>query len=183
MKSLDAIGADSLRWEQSGKLESRLSADGEVAATLKWAKSWGSLATAESSDGEWTLKRAGFLRPRVTLRKIGSDSDFAVLAMNWAGEGQIAFSDSEVLQFKRSGFWNPEFSMLDSNGTRLLLLKPDSGWKRKRKAAVEISNVAGSSRNKMALLAIIAWYVVLLISEYDYDGGGATAAVMAASGF
>jgi len=32
------------------------------------------------------------------------------------------------------------------------------------------------------LLAILGWYVIILISEYDYDGGGSVAAVMAATG-
>jgi hypothetical protein len=32
------------------------------------------------------------------------------------------------------------------------------------------------------LLAILGWYVIILISDYDYDGGGSVAAVMAASG-
>src|SRR6266849_9596869 len=71
----------------AGKLASRLLADGEVAATLTWARSWGSLATGKSGGSEWTFKRLGFLRPRVTVRGTGSDSNLAVLSINWAGEG------------------------------------------------------------------------------------------------
>jgi hypothetical protein len=178
MKGLDDASRKSLRWEQSGKLTSRLVADGQTLATLTWAKSWGSLAKGESAHGEWTFKRLGFLRPRVTVREAGSDSDLAVLSINWAGEGAVVFSDGETLQFARSGFWHPEWSMLDSTGGRLLSLKPDAGWKRK-KADVEIEGASLGERP--LLLAILGWYTIILISDYDYDVGGAVA-VMAATG-
>jgi hypothetical protein len=169
-----------LTWEQSGKLASKLSADGEVAATLTWARSWGSLATGKSGDSEWTFKRLGFLRPRVTVRETSSDSNLAVLSINWAGEGAVVFSDGETFQFKRSGFWHPEWAMLDSRGMRVFLLRPDSGWRKKR-ADVEFRGAAAPIKRTL-LLAILAWYVIILISDYDYDGGGSVAAVMAASG-
>ena len=180
MKSPDGAKSKSLRWEQSGKLASRLVADGEVAATLTWARSWGSLATGKSGDREWTFKRLGFLRPRVTVREADSDSNLAVLSINWAGEGAVVFSDGQTFQFKRSGFWHPEWSMLDSRGAGVLLLRPDSGWRRK-KADVEIWG-ASTPNKRDVLLAILGWYVIILISDYDYDGGGSIAAVMAASG-
>ena len=180
MKSLDDTGLKSLKWEQSGKLASRLVTDGQTVATLTWVKSWGSLAKGESADGEWTLKRLGFLRPRVAVRENGSDFDLAVLSINWAGEGAVVFSDGETFQFKRSGFWHPDWSMFDSGGRRLLLLKPDTGWKEK-KADVEIENATILSK-RILLLTVLSWYVILLISDYDYDGGGSIAAVMAATG-
>lgn len=179
MKGLDD-SSKSLTWEQSGKLASRLVVGGETVATLTWAKSWGSLATGESADGEWTLKRSGFLRPRVTVRENGADSNLAVLSIGWAGEGALVFSDGETFQLKRSGFWHPEWSILDSTGRRLLLLKPDLGWKKKQ-ALVEVEDAAAVSK-RTSLLAIVGWYVIILISDYDYDGGGSVAAVMAASG-
>jgi hypothetical protein len=155
-------------------------ADGEKVATLTWAKSRGSLATGESAEGDWTLKRLGFLRPRVTVREAGSDTDLAVLSMNWVGEGAVVFSDGETFQFERSGFWHPQWSMSDSRGGRLLLLKPDVGWK-KKKADVQIEDAPTPSK-RISLLAILGWYVLILISDYDYDGGASIAAVMAATG-
>lgn len=167
-------------WEQSGKLASRLVADRETVATLTWAKSWGSLATGESADGEWTLKRSGFLRPRVTVRENGAGSNLAVLSIGWVGEGALVFSDGETFQLKRSGFWHPEWSIIDSKGERVLLLRPELGWK-KKEALVVVEDVPPLSR-RLSLLAIVGWYVIILISDYDYDGGGSIAAVMAASG-
>ena len=102
MKSLDDAKSKSFKWEQSGKLASRLVGDGEVAATLTWARSWGSLATGKSGDSEWTFKRLGLLRPKVTVRETGSGSNAAVLSINWVGEGAVVFSDGETFQFKRS---------------------------------------------------------------------------------
>ena len=54
------------------------------------------------------------------------------------------------------------------------------GWK-KKKADVEIDRSAISNK-RTTLLAILGWYVIILVSDYDYDGGGSTAAVMAAMG-
>ena len=62
MKSLDDAGLKSLKWEQSGKLASRLVAEGQTVATLTWAKSWGSLATGESADGECAEAAASRVR-------------------------------------------------------------------------------------------------------------------------
>jgi hypothetical protein len=180
MKSSEDVKSKTLKWEQSGKLASRLLDDGAVAATLTWARSWGSLATGKSGDSEWTFKRLGFLRPRVTIRETGSDSNLAVLSINWTGEGAVVFSDGETFQFKRSGFWHPEWAMLDPRGVGVFLLRPDSGW-RERKADVEIRGAPAPSKRTL-LLAILGWYVIILISDYDYDGGGSVAAVMAASG-
>jgi hypothetical protein len=180
MNSLTDANLKSLKWEQTGKLASRLVADGQTIATLSWAKSWGSLATGESAEGEWTFKRIGFLRPRVTVRETGSDADLAVFSISWTGDGTVVFSDVEIFQFKRSGFWHPEWSMSDSKGARQLLLRPDVGWK-KKKADVEIDRSAISNK-RTTLLAILGWYVIILVSDYDYDGGGSTAAVMAAMG-
>jgi hypothetical protein len=159
MKSLNDADLKSLKWEQSDKMASRLVADGQIVATLTWAKSWGSLATGESADGEWTLKRLGFLRPKVSVRENGSDSNLAVLSINWVGEGAVVFSDGEVFQFKRSGFWHPEWSMCNSRGQRLFLLKPDVGWK-EMKADVEIEGAPILSK-RTSILAILAWYVVI----------------------
>src|SRR5712692_10317146 len=160
MKSLDDARSKSLKWEQSGKLASRLLADGEVAATLTWARSWGSLATGKSGGSEWTFKRLGFLRPRVTVRGTGSDSCLAVLSINWAGEGAVVFSDGETFQLKRSGFWHPEWAMLDSRGLRVFLLRPDSGW-RKKKADLEFRGAAPSS-GRTCYSQSSGWYVIIL---------------------
>ena len=90
------------------------------------------------------IQALGFLRPRVTVRETGSDSNLAVLSINWTGEGAVVFSDGETFQFKRSGFWHPEWAMLDSRGLRVFLLRPDSGW-RKKKADLEFRGAAPSS--------------------------------------
>ncbi len=65
----------------------------KVIATLTRPKLFGSLAVAELPDGSWTMKRAGFLQPRVTVRRQGSDEDYAVFRPRWTGSGDIEFSD------------------------------------------------------------------------------------------
>ena len=102
------------------------------------------------------------------------------MSIDWAGEGALVFSDGETFQFKRPGFLHPEWSILNSTGRILLSLKPDLGWK-KKETALEMEDIPPLSK-RTSLLAIVFWYVIILISVYDYDGGGSAAAVMAASG-
>jgi hypothetical protein len=51
----------------------------------------------------------------------------------------------------------------------------------KKKADVEIENSTILNK-RILLLTILSWYVIILISDYDYDGGGSIAAMMAATG-
>jgi hypothetical protein len=57
----------SLRWVQPDVVDRRdqRRAGDAILATLRWENLLGSLATGETAEGRWTLKRAGFLRPRV----------------------------------------------------------------------------------------------------------------------
>jgi hypothetical protein len=51
----------------------------------------------------------------------------------------------------------------------------------KEEADVEIRGASAPSERNL-LLAVLGWCVIILISDYDCDGGGTVAAVMAASG-
>ena len=149
-------------------------------ARLTWAKSWGSLATGESADGEWTLKRIGFLRPRVTARLAGSSSNLAVVTMDWNGGGSVAFSDASDFTFRRTGFWHPQLSLTDTVGTRIFTMMPRAGIG-KQDAILTLENEAARSSWRTSLLAILGWYLSILIT--DYDGSAGMVAVMAATGY
>lgn len=175
--------AKSMRWEQTAKLASQLISDGKEIATLNWAKRWGTLATGEAGARKWTFKRVGFLRPRVTIREAGSASDLAILSMSWAGDGGVVFSDGETFQLRRLRFWHPEWTVTsDSRGGKMLLeLRPEVEWGKEEGCEVKVEGGAEGDGGRTILLAILAWYIILLIADYDYGSGATT--VMAASGF
>ena len=167
MERLTSTKSTTFEWTKSGKV-STLTSDGHVYAKVAWVKSWGSLATGESADGRWTLKRVGFLRPRVTVRIEGSQSDLAVGAMVWNGGGTVAFSDASSFSFRRVGFWHPEMVLADSMKSEVFKMTPSSGLV-KQGATLELENEAARSSWRTSLLAIVGWYLSVLVAEYDQN--------------
>jgi hypothetical protein len=174
---LSEVNLRALRWARSGKLESQLISEGQIVGTLRWASGRSSLATAESADGAWTFKRAGFLRPRMTIREPGSDSDLAVMPMSWAVEGCLRFADGRVL-FRSSSFWRSDITVSDSRGKKLLVLKPDSRGGGAM-GSIQIDKSALEDEPGVPLLAIFGVYLVLMIAS-EYVHGGTIAALVAA---
>ncbi len=173
MEPLTSTKSTLFEWTRSGKV-SNLVSDGQVYATVTWVKGWGSLATGESADGRWTLKRVGFLRPRVTVRTEGSQSDLAVVTVNTGGGGKIAFMDVSEFTLRRTGFWHPELVLIDSTGRRIFSMKPSSGFK--RGATFTLEDEAARSSWRTSLLVIIVWYLGVLVTEYDQDASLASIA-------
>ncbi len=165
MERLTQTRSKSFRWTRSCKV-STLTSDGHVYAKVTWAKDWGSLATGESGDGRWTLKRVGFLRPRVTVRTEGSQSDLAVVTMEFGGGGKVAFSDASTFAFRRIGFWHPVIVLQDSTGRRVFTMTPSSRLG-KSGATLELEEEAARSSWRTSLLAIAVWYIGILVAEYD----------------
>jgi len=179
IRKLSEVNLRALRWARSGKLESQLISEGQLVGTLRWAGGRSSLATAESADGAWTFKRAGFLRPRMTIREPGSDSDLAVMPMSWAVEGCLRFSDGRWFLVRCSSFWRSDITVSDSRGKKLLVLKPDSRA-RGAKGSIQIDRGVLEDEPGVPLLAIFGVYVILMIAgEYVY---GETMAALVAAG-
>jgi hypothetical protein len=79
------------------KMEYELRADEQLAATLSFRSPIGTFATARSSDGCWTFKRAGILQTRATIRFCGSDNDLATFRNNpWTGGGTLELHDGRT---------------------------------------------------------------------------------------
>jgi hypothetical protein len=178
MRPLEEVESRSLRWVDGGGLDSQLRAGDQVVATLAWAKRWSSLATAQSAGGRWTLKRAGFLRPQVTIRDEGSDTNLAVVSMSGRGDGSLTFADGRSYRIRGSGVRHPGLTVFDARGRTLLVLALDTGGKNSE-ASVEFEPSEPESAGKLSLLAIISWYLALLMSRYDYESGDITGALVA----
>ncbi|HUI22905.1 MAG TPA: hypothetical protein VLY82_00750 [Nitrososphaerales archaeon] len=166
VERLTSTKSTEFRWAKSGRV-STLTDDGHLYAKITWARSWGSLATGESGDGRWTFKRVGFLRPRVTVRIEGSQSDLAVIAMEWNGGGDVVFSDASSFKFRRVGFWHPELILADSLANRIFTMTPCSGLR--RGSTLKLENEAARSSWRTPLLAMVGWYLSILVAEYDQN--------------
>jgi hypothetical protein len=166
-----------LHWMQPSvlKREFELLCGNEVVGTLRWQKAFGSLALAEGADGAWTFKRSGFLRPKVTVRPAGSETEAAVFKPSWGGEGTLSFSDGRCYQWHHTSFWHSEWAFTNEAGEPLVHFKPDFAlFKHAAEVTLEPSAV---SVPDLSLLTLLGWYLMVLMSE---DAGGAAATVVMA---
>ncbi|MDX2115519.1 MAG: hypothetical protein SFZ24_07850 [Planctomycetota bacterium] len=167
LASLASLGDQPLRWTKSDAAPRRyeLAAHGsDVVATLQWARSSGSLATLQTAAGTWTLKRTGFLSPRITVRKPGHPADVAVfIPSGWGGSGTLAISGGGTYHWRHHGLWRQTHSFHALSDEPLVTVGPAAGWLH-RSADVALAPAARSSPDA-DLLAGLAWYLVLMGEE------------------
>jgi len=182
MESLNSASGIRPCWSQPSTLQRSYELrDGKrLFGTLEFAKAWGSLATASLANGEWTLKRAGFLRPRVTLRRRGQENDLAVFQPKaWGAEGELQFEGGHIYAWKPTNFWATKFAFLDGAGRALVTFKPgaeESKWSDifKHQALVEIDPSA-SVLDELPLLVALGWYLMVLHHEETASAGAVVA--------
>ena len=168
-----------VRLEQSGQLvwapssssarRFDLRAGEQAVASLTFDKDVGSLATGRGPGGVWTLKRAGFLQPRVTVREAGSEYDVAVFRPTWTGSGDVEFRTGTRVHWRPFGFWNSEWAFVQ--GTERLVTfhwLPDTAA---LDARVEFT-VAAMAMPEFPVLMLLGWYLrVLAFLEAQHANG------------
>jgi hypothetical protein len=181
MKPLRAVADQPLEWTKGSgqKREYELRAGQEVVALLRWDKAFGSLAAATASEGEWTFKRSGFFSPRVTTRLLGSETEVLVFKPTWRCEGTVECSSGARFRWLNTGFWRSEWTFASENGDPLVHFKLHSALL-KQSAEVRVEPGA-ASLPELSLLALLGWYVLVLMSQ-DAGATAAGAAVAAAAG-
>ena len=173
MKYIKEPTGKSLKWTRLKPLirYHELRSDGGLFATLKWKKMFGSLAVAECSEGRFTFKRGGFLRPFVTVRKENSSSDLAVMRFRSGSvilntvfglSGVLEFEAGRRYAFNRLSFWKSKWAFTDENGLPLVTF--DRKMKGKPTASVTI-NCDFRHIPYLHILLILGWYVIIL----DYE--------------
>lgn len=135
--------------------------DSNVVARLRWEKTGGSLALAESSEGRWSLKRTGFLSTKVSVRLADSAEEIASYYPNMFGGGRIEMTDGRSWRFISLGFLNPQYSLLDPTDRQVLTLKVKGFG---TGGEMQYGTVMPDTKTAH-LLSILAWYVTLLAKE------------------
>ncbi len=169
MKPLSEVEERELYWMQpTMKRSFELRAGDDLFATLKFETAFGSLATAESAAGTWTFKRVGFFKPRVTVRVQGAEDNLAGYRLEWGGaEGVLEFANGETFVWKLANFWATQYEIVDAEGIPLISYKSKVGKPSdllKDQARVEMSPQA-RGMDKLALLLLIGWYLIILQQE------------------
>jgi hypothetical protein len=166
MKSLSEVGAAELYWMQpTMKRSFELRAEDDLFATLRFETAFGSLATARSTAEVWTFKRVGFFKPQVTARVQGAEDNLMVYRPQWAGaEGVLEFADGETYVWKLANFWATQYQIVDAEGNPLIgyTSKIDNlSDLIKDQARVDIAPQA-QGQDKLALLLLMGWYLIIL---------------------
>jgi len=151
--------------------------DGQEVGSLEFSGAHGSLAVARSAKGSWTFKRSGFLRPKITIRRAGSDLDYAFESMNWSGGGRLQIVGGESFRIRRSGILRPQLVVRDSSRNVLMSLRvnPRSG-----EASVLVMANPNLSEEEH-LLAALTWYSITLTLRYENEAGMMAAIVAGAN--
>ncbi|MEJ7653483.1 MAG: hypothetical protein WKH64_09180 [Chloroflexia bacterium] len=182
MQNIGEITDRELVWRKprSLKEEYELHAGDDVAATLHWPRSYGSLAEAAAEGGSWTFKRSGFWRVRATIRTAGSDADIAVFDPRWTGDGALTFATGATYRWERAHFWGSRYEWRNTENEPLVRFATKAGLLR-TEAAVELEPAA-RALPELQLLTLFGWYLLVMgIRDSSAAGAGAAAAGAAAS--
>lgn len=172
MKSIRALVGRELKWLQPHalKMEYELQDSGELAATLRFRSSLGSLATAESADGCWTFKRVGFWHTRATIRVCGAEPDIAVFRnKTWAHGGTLELADGRRYPVN-SNFWMTEYEFTTEAGESLVKYRRVGGLLH-LSSIVEIQPAAASLK-ELPWLVAFGWYLTIMM-HMDAAAAGA----------
>jgi len=161
MNQIEDFVGNTLTWVQKEALQRfyELQFDGEMVATLRFQTCFGSLADAEAVGARWTIKREGFLTPRITARVFGSDANVAVFYPSLGGGGEVVLAGGARYLWKCTSFWRSEWSFLSNENAPLLQFH--------RNGFVRMSSQLRVMKACPAttLLALLGWYLVVVTSE------------------
>lgn len=175
MLSIRAFPSQPLEWRQPSRLHHsyELWAGAELVASLRWSKVVGSLALGEAAEGAWTLKRTGFLNPRVTLRVHGAEANLAVFSPGWRGAGVLEYVDDHKYQWAGVTFWGSEWVFTSPFGAELVHVRPETpplreaGEGRALVVAYTRFEPAAATDPHLPQLVLLGWYLLVLMAEDD----------------
>lgn len=107
------VNPELLQWSKKGifSREYELTAGDQVIARMAFRSALGSLADVSVGNEAWTIKRTGLFRPRVTVRRAGSEDDFAVFTPNtWSAKGELVVG-GQAFHIERSGWTGAHWEM------------------------------------------------------------------------
>lgn len=157
-----SVDRSTLRWLRSEEspLEFTLSAGDSSVARLRWLQPGGSLATAETTSGEWTLKRGGFLNPHITVRKPGGGENLARLTVHLSYHA-IELADGLTYRFHRAGVLVPAWKVTTDAGREVLHIEPVRDG-RKLVAGAALAAPTAVDLPDLLLLEVVGWYFIVL---------------------
>lgn len=165
MENLNPYIGKELTWLQPDVyIEDYELCDGEsIIGTLKFRSKYGTLATAESTDGQWTFKRVGFFSPKISIRQAGSDVEIATFKFStWNEGGEVVLQDGTKFR-ATNNFWHTRMAFIDDQD-QVLLKYPDIGGMFRRSVTLKVYPAAGGIE-KLSWLVMLSWYLVVMMQR------------------
>ena len=154
--------AETLSWTQPRMMreEYLLHRGQEPVGSLTFRSGWGTLATGQYDGGSWTFKRMGFLRARVTVRPVDTETDIATFhPTTWSGGGSLELSGGRQFKVEIS-FWQTRFAVLDHTNRALLRYRPKGVFRQ----GADMDILAGAAGVvELPWLMLLGWYLAVLM--------------------
>jgi len=157
-----SVDSTTLRWLRVGEtpLAFHLLAGDQPLGALQWNEPGGTRATATTNAAAWTLKRVGFLNPRVTVRVEGADANAAQLTVH-LNYHRVDLADGGSYRFHRAGVLLPAWKVYRESGEEILHVEPVREGRKLAGGAV-IAPAAATRLPEFALLVVLSWYFIAL---------------------
>ena len=83
----------------------------ENIGSITFPKTFGTLAEVKLFEEEWSLKRVGFWKPYITVRRQNATQDYMQVPFSGKFQGLLSFSTQhgESYELTQTGFWNPKW--------------------------------------------------------------------------
>ena len=165
MIDLDPNQVHGLEWRQPGAFARsfELRRGDALLGTLKFTKTFGSLAEGRTSRAAWSFKRNGFFSTNATARVLGTEQDIAVYQPNWTGsKGMVTLAGGERLILKNTSFWGGDWGWYTESDNPLVLFKSRGVFHHGSDISVE---EPARRRPDLPLLLLFGWYVLVLHQE------------------
>lgn len=156
-----SVDRTALRWLRTAEKPAEytlLSGDAPV-ATLSWRRHGGSLAVAVTAQGRWTLKRTGFLSPRVSVRPDGSETTEATLVAHLRRH-EITIRGGRTYRLYHESHILPGWRLTGPGETEVLHIEPAA--ERRGLAGGAVLAAAPANAPELLLLCVLSWYFIVL---------------------
>jgi hypothetical protein len=177
---LGSVDVSSLRWLRTLNSPAgfTLYSGDRPVAEVTWASANGSRALATTAEGRWTLKRAGFLLPHLTLRVEGAPNDAARITLHADIRADLArtevtagrigdnyhrvdFVAGPQFRFSRTGVQTPAWRVRTDAGVEVAHIEPLREGRTLTSAAV-IVTPEGSGHPELLAVLVFTWYFIVL---------------------
>lgn len=104
-----------------------LRAGERLIAGLRFEKSSGAFATADTAGARFTFERRGVFRTRILVRAAASEDVLATFTPEWSGNGHLEFADGRRLRWQTRTAMSFTFEWRDADDRPLLAHEPLPG--------------------------------------------------------